>query len=361
MATLFDPHRAGAIPLPNRVVMAPMTRNRADRDGVPTDLMARYYAQRAGAGLIVTESVWISPDGHGEAGAPGLHTAAQAAGWRTVTDAVHRAGGRIVAQLVHTGRLAHPALLPPGAVPLAPSAVRARTETRTFDGLVPCVTPREMTEEEITGAVDAFAAAARRALDAGFDGVELQGANGNLIHQFLSGNANLRTDGYGGTPAGRIRFALETVRAVVAQTGPGRVGLRLSPGSDYGDLAEPDLPAVHGALLDALAAEPLAYLHLIEGPDPAVAALVRERWPATLIVNPWTGDAPTDPLTATRRVATGAADAVSFARMFAANPDLPERLRLGVPLNDPDPDTFHGGDAAGYTDYPRHRAAVVGV
>ncbi|WP_327066173.1 alkene reductase [Kitasatospora sp. NBC_01302] len=357
--TLHTPLTAGALALANRVVMAPMTRNRADAAGVPTALMARYYAQRASAGLIITEGARISPTGHGPVGQPGLHTAAQIAGWAAVTEAVHQAGGRIVVQLAHHGRIAHPSLLPHGVQPLGPSAVTAASDARiTPDTLVPTVEPGAMSRVDISETLDDYAAAAEAALRAGFDGVELQGANGYLIHQFLSDNANQRTDAYGGSAENRIRFAVEAVRAVAGVVGAGRTALRLSPGSGYNDILELDPADSYGLLAERLGAgqggEPYAYLHVIEGPDPKLTRLLRERWSGALIVNPFTGDDPTDPATALARLDAGEADAVSFARLFAANPDLAERIRWGVAPAAPDPDTFHDGGATGYTDLARH-------
>ncbi|MFJ3817668.1 methyltransferase domain-containing protein [Streptomyces sp. NPDC090056] len=356
MPSLYDPLTAGALALPHRVVMAPMTRNRAGADGVPGPLMTEYYAQRASAGLIVTEGVRISPAAAGPAGQPGLHTPEQIAGWAEVTGAVHRAGGRIVAQLSHHGRIAHPDLLPEGLRPLAPSAVTALSDARTPKGLVPTVEPRAMTAEDIATTLADFATAAAAAVEAGFDGVELQGANGYLIHQFLCDNTNLREDGYGGDPAARIRFAVEAVRTVSDAIGADRVALRISPASGYNDTVEQDPSVVYGLLADALDAGRLAYLHLVESADERLNRLVRERWAGTLLTNPFTGDDPTDPETAARRLDTGAADAVAFARYFSANPDLPERIRRGLPLTEPDEDTFHEGGATGYTDFAPHPA-----
>ncbi|MET9439373.1 alkene reductase [Streptomyces sp. NPDC006610] len=358
MSSLFDPLTAGALALPHRVVMAPMTRNRAGSDGVPGPLMAEYYAQRASAGLIVTEGSRVSAAGHGPIGQPGLHTRAQTEGWARVTDAVHRAGGRIVAQLTHHGRIAHPDLLPEGVQPVAPSAVTALSDARTAKGLVPTVRPRAMEPADIAETLEDFKAAALASVEAGFDGVEIQGGNGYLIHQFLSDDSNVRDDGYGGDAAGRIRFAVEAVRAVAGAIGPDRVGLRISPGSGYNDTAESDPALVYGLLADALNAENLAYLHVVEGPDAELPRLLRQRWTGVIVSSPFTGDDPTDPDTAREVLASGRADAVSFARYFAANPDLPERIRAGAPLTEPDPDTFHDGDAVGYTDYAVHGHAI---
>ncbi|MFF8407511.1 alkene reductase [Streptomyces sp. NPDC015684] len=352
MTTAFDPIVLGGTPLANRVVMAPMTRSRAYGAGAePTELMATYYAQRAGAGLIVTEGIQPSPVGQGYPDTPGLHTPGQVRAWRTVTDAVHREGGVIFAQLMHTGRIGHPSLLPGRLVPVAPSAVAARGRVYTHEGPKEFVTPKELGEAEIAQTVADFAAAARNAVAAGFDGVEIHGANGYLIHQFLSDNANLRTDAWGGGGEGRIRFAVEVVTAVAEAVGGRRVGLRISPGNPFNDITEASPGAVYGALLDRLAPLGLAYLHLLEGPDAELTGRLRKAWPGTFVLNPFTHPDVTGP-DALRLVEEGAADMVAYGALFLANPDLPRRLAAGGPFNTPDQATFYGGDHRGYTDYP---------
>ncbi|MFI7130968.1 alkene reductase [Nonomuraea sp. NPDC050153] len=352
MPTAFDSFELGGKRLANRIVMAPMTRSRAYGPGAgATDLMATYYAQRAGAGLIVTEGTQPSAVGQGYPDTPGLHSAEQVAAWRQVTDAVHRAGGVIFAQLMHTGRIGHPSLLPDGLHPVAPSAVPAKGQIYTHQGPKDFVTPKELTEAEIGRTVDDFAAAARNAVAAGFDGVELHGANGYLIQQFLAPNANRRTDAWGGTVEGRIRFAVAVATAVAEAVGGQRVGLRLSPGNPYNDIAEDDLEETYGALVTRLAPLGLAYLHLVESPDRDLTRRLRKNWPGALILNPYTHPAATGP-DALQLVEDGTADMVAFGALFLANPDLPARLAAGGPYNTPDPAAFFGGDHRGYTDYP---------
>ncbi|BDM74644.1 alkene reductase (plasmid) [Streptomyces nigrescens] len=356
MTTAFDPIVLGGKPLANRVVMAPMTRSRAYGPGAePTELMATYYAQRASAGLIVTEGIQPSPVGQGYPDTPGLHTPGQVRAWRTVTDAVHREGGVIFAQLMHTGRIGHPSLLPDGLVPVGPSPVAAKGQVYTHEGPKEFVTPKELSEAEIRQTIADFAAAARNAVEAGFDGVEIHGANGYLIHQFLAPNSNQRTDAWGGTTEGRIRFAVEVVTAVAEAIGSDRVGLRISPGNVYNDMAEDDPAEVYGALLERLAGLELAYLHLMEGPDRSLTARLRKDWPGTFVLNPFTHPDVTGP-DALQLIEDGSADMVAYGALFLANPDLPRRLATGGPFNTPDKATFYGGDHRGYTDYPTHTA-----
>jgi N-ethylmaleimide reductase len=352
MANAFDSYDLAGTKLANRIAMAPMTRSRAYGPGnSPTDLMASYYAQRAGAGLIITEGTQPSVIGQGYLNTPGLHTEEQVAGWRKVTDAVHAEGGVIFAQLMHTGRIGHPSLLPDDLHPVGPSAVKADGQVFTNEGPQVLVVPRELTEQEITETIADFASAARNAIEAGFDGVEIHGANGYLVHQFLSSNANQRTDGWGGSVDGRIRFAVEVATAVAEAIGSDKVGIRVSPGNPYNDIAEQDVDETYTALVDRLAPLGLAYLHLVESPDRSLTRRLRERWPATLIVNPSTYPAPTGP-ESLALIEDGTADLVSFGALFLANPDLPARLAAGGPFNTPDPASFYGGDEKGYTDYP---------
>jgi N-ethylmaleimide reductase len=352
--SLFDPVSVGDMKLANRAVMAPMTRSRATTDGVPTDLMATYYAQRASAGLIVSEGTQPSVVGQGYPFTPGLHSGEQVAGWRAVTDAVHAEGGRIVAQIMHTGRIGHPSLLPDGLVPVAPSAVRAAGQTFTPDGLQDHVVPHVLTVDEIAATVADFAEAARRAIDAGFDGVEVHAANGYLPHQFLASGTNQRTDEYGGSPAARTRFAVEVVRATAEAIGADRVGVRISPGNTFNDIDEQEVLETYSALLEQLAPLDLAYLHLIEARDDAVNERVLSLWPGVLAVNPSPLVQMQDPAgkdAAERWLARGA-DLIAFGRMFLANPDFVERLATGTALNQPESSTFYGGTEHGYTDYP---------
>jgi len=343
----FSPFTLAGLQLPNRLVMAPMTRSRAYVDGIPSSLTALYYAQRASAGLIITEGVQPSPAGKGYMDTPGLHTDDQVAGWREVTDAVHAAGGRIFAQIMHSGRIGHPDNT--GALPLGPSAVRPAGQIFTPSGPQDYQTPLELTTAQVESTIQDFADAAARAVEAGFDGIELHGANGYLIQQFLSQNANLREDHFGGSPANRIRFAVETARAVADRIGTSKVGIRLSPGNGVADLVEDDMHEVYPALVSDLAALDLAYLHLVTSSSEELNQEIRALWPNTLIVNdPSIGD-PAE--RATRSLERGA-DLVSLGQSFLANPDLPLRLRLGAELNQADFGSAFGGDHRGYTDYP---------
>ncbi|MER8223563.1 alkene reductase [Streptomyces sp. NPDC094143] len=352
--TAFHPIELSGKSLANRLVMAPMTRNRAHGPGATvTELTAAYYTQRASAGLIVSEALQPSAIGQGYPGTPGLHTAEQVEAWRTVTDAVHAAGGTIFAQLMHAGRIGHPGILG-GLTPVAPSPVAAAGQIFTPHGLEDFVTPRELSPEEIAGTIADFAAAARNAVAAGFDGVEIHGANGYLIHQFLAPNTNRRTDGWGGDLAGRIRFAVEVTTAVAEAIGGRRTGLRISPGNPFNDIAETDpadTEATYTALLAGVADLDLAYLHLVENADRTLTKRLRGEWAAPLILNPFTDPDPTGP-DSLALVEDGTADMIAFGRLFLANPDLPARLAAGGPYNTPDPATFYGGDHRGYTDYP---------
>lgn len=352
-STLFDRVTLPGLDLPNRVAMAPMTRVRADSGGLATASMAAYYAQRATAGLIVTEGVHPSAVGQSNPGTPGLHTAEQAASWRQVTDRVHAAGGRIFAQLMHAGRISHQETT--GHQPVAPSAVRYDAEVFTPSGPQPASEPRELPTAEVPEHAAAFAEAARQAIDAGFDGVELHGANGYLINQFLSSNVNLRTDGYGGSIAGRIRFAVEAAAATVDAVGASRVGVRLSPGAGIQGIEETDVLDLYSALLTELAALDLAYVHLEAGAGDEVLDGLRQAWPGVLIMNPSSPKhAQRTDLAAANEWLGRGADVISFGRAFIANPDLVERLRDGVPLAVDDPATYYVGGEDGYTDYPTH-------
>ncbi|WP_410605824.1 alkene reductase [Amycolatopsis sp. lyj-90] len=355
MTTVFDPIYLAGRRLPNRVVMAPMTRSRAyGPGGTVTGLTATYYAQRASAGLIVTEGIQPSAIGQGYPNTPGLHTDEQVKAWKDVTNAVHAAGGTIFAQLMHTGRIGHPSLTADRLAPVAPSPVPAAGQVYTVEGPQDYVTPRELDDDAIRATIADFAAAARNAIAAGFDGVELHSANGYLLHQFLAPNTNQRTDAWGGSPAGRARLAAEVTDAVVAEVGADRVGIRLSPGNPFNDIAETDIDdvtATYTELVTRLARHDLAYLHVIGSPLPTVDTTLRKAWPGTFVLNPMTYPDPTGP-DAIDLVAEGSADLIAFGALFLANPDLPRRLALGGPYNAPDPATFYGGDHRGYTDYP---------
>ncbi|MFJ6630517.1 alkene reductase [Streptomyces sp. NPDC091376] len=355
MTLAFDPIDLSGTRLSNRIAMAPMTRSRAFGPGLsPTDSTVEYYAQRASAGLIITEGIQPSVVGQGYPDTPGLHSEEQTAAWRRVTDAVHARGGRIFAQLMHAGRIGHPSLLPGELAPVGASAVAADGQLFTHEGPKDFVTPRELTSDEVRATIDDFAAAARNAVEAGFDGVELHGANGYLIHQFLAPNTNLRSDEWGGSGEARIRFAVEVTKAVVAAIGAERTAIRISPTNGYNDIAEPldDAERVYPALVRELDALGLAYLHILEG-GPGVRELtlaLRKEYAGTVVLN-----AATDGPTGHGELALiedGVADLVSYGALFLANPDLPARLKTGGPYNAPDMSTFFGGDDKGYIDYP---------
>ena len=349
----FDSFQLGRIALRNRIVMAPMTRSRAYGPGAtPTELMATYYSQRASAGLIVTEGIQPSVVGQGYPDTPGLHSVEQVEAWRIVTDAVHALGGHIFAQLMHAGRVSDPALLPDGLGVVGPSEVAINGQIYTHSGMKPFVTPHALTEAEIADTIADFAQAAGNAIAAGFDGVELHGANGYLIQQFLSTSANLRTDAWGGSLEGRNRFAVEVARAVAAEIGADRTAIRLSPGNTTQDIVETDIDAQYEALVGQLAEIGLVYVHIMEseGRRPLTQAL-RAAWPAAFILNPATRPVPTG-LSELSLIEDGTTDLLSFGGLFLANPDLPARLAAGGPFNEPDRATSFGGDHRGYTDYP---------
>jgi N-ethylmaleimide reductase len=354
--SLFDEVAVGKLVLPNRLVMAPMTRSRATSTGLVSPLTARYYVQRASAGLIVSEGIWPSAIGQGSIDTPGLVTSEQVAAWRQVTDDVHEAGGRIFAQLWHSGRVAHQSLYPAGGWPVAPSPVACPGRMVGHGGQqLDYPVPRALSLGEIAGTIADFAIAARNAIDAGFDGVEIHGANGYLIHQFLADNTNLRTDRYGGSDAGRIRFAVEVTEAVADAVGPERTALRLSPGNPYQGIEEPDPTGRYLDLIRALPPE-LAYIHVLEVANRPVAEALRAAWPGVLMLNPHSGAiAPFAGMHASVEAAhdaLGVADLVSLGGLWLANPDLPRRIRTGGPYQEPDHATFYGGDHRGYTDYP---------
>lgn len=356
MSRAFEPLAVGPWTLPQRFVMAPLTRNRAGAGHAPTALNAEYYAQRASAGLIVTEGTAPSQVGQGYLDVPGLYTDEQVAGWRLVADAVHARDGVIVAQLMHAGRIAH-ADNKDGVETIAPSAVQAPGEMVTADGPKPHDVPRAPETAEVSGLVADFVTAARNAVAAGLDGVEVHAANGYLLHQFLDPTVNLRDDVYGGSPENRARFVVEVVTAVAEAIGAERVGLRLSPGHQFNGIGEEvgaDLTATYRAVVDAVSPLGLAYLSLLASPLEPLESLVRdlrERFDGVVLLNDGFGDVTTLE-TIEELLGTGLADAVVVGRPFLANPDLAERWRAGAELNAPNPDTFYGGGAEGYTDYP---------
>ncbi|MFF5090073.1 alkene reductase [Streptomyces niveus] len=357
MTSLFGNYQLGDLTLPNRMVMAPMTRARATADGLATPSMATYYARRATAGLIVSEGVQPTPVGQAAPGTPGLHTDEQVTAWRPVTAAVHTNGGRIFAQLMHGGRVSHPDTI--GMTPVGPSAVPAVGEVFTPTGLQAAPTPRALESAEVAEHALSYARSARRALDAGFDGVELHGANGYLISQFLSSNANLRTDRYGGPVANRIRFAVEAVSATVEAVGAHRTGIRLSPAGTFWGVEEADVPELYTALLKELAPLGLAYVHIEATADEEILVGLRRTWPGTLLMNPVLpmGAKQTGREDADHWLGLGA-DLISFGRGFLANPDLVERLRAGLPIAPVDPATYYQGGDAGYLTYPAYQHTV---
>ncbi|TWF75342.1 N-ethylmaleimide reductase [Pseudonocardia hierapolitana] len=357
MTSLFDRYQLGDLALPNRVVMAPMSRVRATADGRATASMATYYAQRATAGLIVTEGVHPNRVGRSNPGTPGLVTEEHVAAWRPVTDAVHVNGGRIFAQLMHGGRVSHPGTT--GLQPVGPSAVAAVGEVFTPNGPQQAPVPRALDSAEIPEQARSYADAARRGVDAGFDGVELHGANGYLIAQFLSSTANLRTDAYGGPVAHRIRFAVEAVEATVDAVGGPRTGIRLSPGAGLWGAEDTVVPELYSALLAELNRFDLAYIHLEATTDEDTLLQLRKIWDGTLIVSPTRpmGAQRTDRRSADHWLDLGA-DLISFGRAFISNPDLVERLRAGLPMARDDQDTWYQGGDAGYVDYPAYRHAA---
>jgi N-ethylmaleimide reductase len=353
---LFEPFTARQLHLANRLVMSPMTRSRAVEANTPNALMAEYYGQRATAGLIITEGVSPSPNGLGYARIPGLFNAAQVQGWRLVTDAVHARGGKIVVQLMHTGRVTHAANLPAGAETVGPNDSALTGEMWTdAQGMQPHTPPRAMTEADITAAVAEYAHSATLAIDAGFDGVELHAANGYLIEQFLNANVNLRTDGYGGSAAARNRFALEVARASCAAIGAGRVGIRLSPyGVFNGTGAFADVDAQYLSLTSALSDLGLLYVHLLDHSamgTPPVPAALKAQLRATF-KGPFLLAGGFDRASAEQALVQQQADLIGFGRPFLANPDLVARLQNNGPMNAPDMSTFYTPDAKGYTDYP---------
>ncbi len=350
---LYDELPIHSWTLPNRLVMAPLTRNRADARGVPGDLAVDYYAQRATAGLIITEGTQPSAVGKGYLDTPGIHSPEQVAGWRRVADAVHARGGRIVVQLMHVGRVAHPDNKD-GLESIAPSAIAAPDEIFTADGPRAYPVPRALELSEIPGVVEDYVHAARCAVEAGLDGVEVHAANGYLIHQFLAPGSNERTDEYGGSPAARARFAIEVTRAVAEAIGPERVGIRISPAHNIQGATEEDaadVRATYATLVEAVAPLGLAYLSVLADPRLELVQDLRRTFGGVLVANDGFGEVTTRQ-SAQEILDKDLADAVAVGRLFIANPDLPERWRTGAPLNEPNPDTFYGGGAEGYTDYP---------
>jgi len=352
MTTAFEPMTVGRYTLANRIVMSPMTRSRAyGPDASATELMATYYAQRASAGLIITEGIQPSAIGQGYPNTPGLHSDTQVEAWRRVTTAVHDADGLIFAQLMHTGRIGHPSLFAHPMTPVGASAVPAAGKGFAGTELKDVVVPDALTHEQILATIDDFVHAARNAIAAGFDGVELHGANGYLLHQFLSSNANQRTDQWGATPAGRAKLVIDVTTAVAAAIGADRTALRISPANPLNDIVEDDPEVTYPLVVAALNPLGLAYLHILETRAPALTASLRTQWTGPLLLNPATPGTSTGP-EQLALIDNGATDLLSFGARFLANPDLPARLAAGGPFNTPDLAKAYGGNHAGYTDYP---------
>ena len=348
MKQSFAPVRVGGDTLPNRLVMAPMTRSRAKFDGTPGDLAADYYAQRASVGLIVSEGTQPSDDGQGYLATPGIYTPTHIAGWKKVTTAVHDRGGHIFIQLMHAGRMSHPDNTPHHRQALAPSAVAPGSQMLTATGMQDIPTPRALTSEEIRQTIADFRHAARSAIEAGADGVEIHGANGYLIHQFLAPSANMRTDQYGGSIKNRARFAIDVARAIAEEIGAERTAIRLSPGLTMWGIDEgAEGPALYRHLVSELDKLSLAYLHVIHTGDEQLMADIRGLWKQALIVN--RPGRSRDQIGAD--VASGLADLEAYGQMVLANPDFVKRLQTGAPMSEPDRATFFGGTARGYTDY----------
>lgn len=350
-SSLWQPFTLGRLDLPHRLALAPMTRSRSNPDGTPGDLAAEYYGQRASLGLVITEGTQPSEDGQGYMNTPGIYTPEQIAGWRKVTDAVHAGGGAVFIQLMHVGRVSHPDNTPHHRQPVAPSAISADQEIFTPTGPQMTPTPRELTSEDIQATIADFRHAAAAAIAAGADGVEIHGANGYLLHQFLSPNANHRTDSYGGSVENRSRFVIELAAALADEIGADRVGIRLSPAMPLGGIDEGDTQSVRAQyrhLVGELATRNLAYLHLHHVGDDELLRSLRDVWPTAVLVLRYgrtreqiAGD-----------IDAGFADIAPLGRFALANPDVVERLREDAPLNEIDPTTLYGGGAAGYTDYP---------
>lgn len=356
---LFEPFKLGALTLPNRLVMAPLTRNRAVPPGmVPSPLAADYYGQRASAGLLITEASQVSQQGQGYQDTPGIYSKEQVEGWRKVTDRVHERGGRIFIQLWHVGRISHVTLQANGAAPVAPSAIRAKGKTFVNGTFADVSEPRALELSEIPRIIDDFKRGAANALAAGFDGVEIHGANGYLLDQFAKDGTNKRTDAYGGGIENRARLMLDVSKAVVAEAGPERTGIRISPVTPANDISDSNPQPLFDHIVDQLNALKLTYIHVIEGATggprdnaPFDYASLRKRFKQAYMANNGY-----DAALAEKMLESGAADLIAFGKPFISNPDLVERLKTGAPLNAWDKNTFYGGGAKGYTDYPTLKA-----
>ncbi len=351
---LLEPYKLGPINLPNRVVMAPLTRNRAVEGLVPSPLAIEYYGQRASAGLLITEASQVSQQGQGYQDTPGVYSKEQVAGWRKVTDCVHERGGRIFIQIWHVGRVSHTSLQPNGGAPVAPSAIRAKGKTFVNGTFTEISEPRALALEEIPGIIESFRRGTVNALEAGFDGVEIHGANGYLLDQFAKDGTNKRTDAYGGSIENRAKLMLEVAKVVAEEAGPERTGIRISPVTPANDVSDSNPQPLFDYIVDGLNALKLVYIHVIEGATggprdiaPFDYGSLRQRFKGTYVANNGY-----DFELANKVLAANQADLIAFGKPFIANPDLVERLKRGAPLNEWDKATFYGGGAKGYTDYP---------
>jgi N-ethylmaleimide reductase len=351
---LFEPYKLGPLTLPNRLVMAPLTRNRALAGLVPNPLAVEYYAQRASAGLLVSEATQVSQQGQGYQDTPGIYSKEQVAGWRKVTDRVHERGGRIFLQLWHVGRISHVSLQENNQAPVAPSAIRAKGKTFVGGTFADVSEPRALSLQEIPGIIESFRKGAANALAAGFDGVEVHGANGYLLEQFAKDGTNKRTDAYGGGIENRAKLMLEVAKAVAAEAGSERTGIRISPVTPANDISDSNPQPLYDYIVDQLSAQKLVYIHVVEGATggprdiaPFDYGSLRKRFKGAYIANNGY-----DFELANKVLAANEADLIAFGKPFLANPDLVERLKRGAPLNAPDKATFYGGGAKGYTDYP---------
>ncbi|WP_438970985.1 alkene reductase [Methylophaga sp.] len=352
---LISPLQIGALTLKNRFIMAPLTRNRAGEGLVPTDMMVEYYRQRASAGLIITEATLVTEEGIGYPNIPGIYSQEQIEGWKKVTEAVHESGGKIFMQIWHCGRVGHSSMIPNSQLPLAPSAIKPAGDVMTYEGMKPYETPKEMSTNDITKVIEQFRQGAYNALSAGFDGIEVHGANGYLLDQFLRDGSNKRTDAYGGSLENRARLLLQVIDEVCKIWGPDRVGVRLSPLQPFNDISDSHPAETFSYVVKQLNKYGLAYLHITEmgtdspgaaGPEFDISSL-RPLWGGTYISNfNYSLE------TANKAIQNGEVDAIAFGKLFIANPDLPVRFIKQAPLNEPEPSTFYGGDERGYIDYP---------
>lgn len=354
-ALLFQPYDLGPLHLPNRIVMAPLTRNRAAQGNVPSPMAPTYYAQRASAGLLITEATQVCPEGQGYPRTPGIHSPEQIAGWKKVTDAVHAAGGRIVMQLWHVGRISHSSLQPNARLPVAPSAIAAAGSAVTFGGPVPFETPRALETGELPGIVDQYRRGARNARAAGFDGVEVHGANGYLLDQFLRSGTNRRSDAYGGSVENRARLLFEVLDAVIDVWGADRVGLRISPVNGFNDMHDDDPQQTFDHVAAGASERRLAYLHVLEGQpgaDPSQLQPFDYSRLRAAFAGPYLANCGYDRARALHALESGSAHLIAFGKSFISNPDLVERLRRDAPLNAWNAETFYSGEEKGYIDYP---------